>query len=62
MASGPLLVMTTWRRRKVYSGANAVNEEDPSATALRGCRRLVPPCYVPEGDSPLSLLATELFE
>jgi len=30
----------------------------PSATALPWCRRLVPPCYVPEGDSPLSLLAT----
>ena len=27
----------------------------PSATALPRCRRLVPPCYVPEGDSPLSL-------
>ena len=30
----------------------------PSATALPRCRRLVPPCYVPEGDSPLSLYAT----
>ena len=29
--------------------ADAVNEEDPSATALPRCRRLVPPCYVPEG-------------
>ena len=38
--------------------ADAVNEE-PSATALPRCRRRVPPCYVPEGDSPLSLLATE---
>jgi len=40
------------RRRKVYeslSRADAVNEEDPSATALPRCRRLVPPCYVPEG-------------
>jgi len=27
-----------------------VNEEDPpSATALPRCRRLVPPCYIPEG-------------
>ena len=32
----------------------------PSATALPRCRRLVPPCYVPEGDSPLSLYATVL--
>ena len=39
-----------------------MNEEDPSATALRGCRRLVPPCYAPKGDSPLSLLATVLLE
>ena len=31
-------------------------------TALPRCRRLVPPCYVPEGDSPLSLHATVLFE
>jgi hypothetical protein len=31
------------------SRADAVNEEDPSATALPRCRRLVPPCYVPEG-------------
>jgi len=23
------------------------------------CRRLVPPCYVPQGDSPLSLLEEE---
>ena len=30
------------------------------ATALPRCRRLVPPCYVPEGDSPLSLYATIL--
>src|SRR6056300_1062231 len=29
-------------------------------TALPRCRRLVPPCYVPEGDSPLSLYATVL--
>jgi len=31
-----------------------VNEEDPEprgATALPRCRRLVPPCYVPEGGS-----------
>jgi hypothetical protein len=25
----------------------------PSANALIWCRRRVPPCYVPEGDSPL---------
>ena len=24
----------------------------PSETALPSCKRLVPPCYVPEGDSP----------
>ena len=34
----------------------------PSVTALPRCRRRVPPCYVPEGDSPLSLLATVLLE
>ena len=27
------------RRRKVYLGDSAVNEEDPSATALPRCRR-----------------------
>jgi len=42
--------------------ADAVNEEDPSATALPRCRRRVLPCYVPEGDSPVSLLATILRE
>jgi len=47
-------------------GAKEEEEEEerpsPSATALPRCRRLVPPCYVPEGDSPLSLLATILRE
>ena len=34
-----------------------MNEEDPErdrANQVRRRRRLVPPCYVPEGDSPLS--------
>jgi len=44
------------------SGASTVNEEDPNATAQPRYRRLVPPCYVPEGDPPLSLLATVLLE
>jgi len=33
-----------------------------SATALPRCRRRGPPCYVPEEDSPLNLLATILRE
>jgi len=40
-----------------------VNEEDPErdrANQVRRRRRLVPPCYVPEGDSSLSLYATVL--
>jgi len=28
-----------------------VNEEDPERDRATRCRRLVPPCYVPEGDS-----------
>jgi len=35
--------------------ADAVNEEDPErdrATRLPRCRRLFPPRYTPEGDSP----------
>ena len=37
--------------------ANAVNQEDTSATALPRCRRRDPPYYVPQEDSPLSLHA-----
>ena len=50
--------------RKVYSGANAVNEEDPEPERYTGVEDLFRhvPCYVPEGDSPLSLLATVLHE
>jgi len=40
------------RRRKVYSKLTQRTRRTPSATALPRCRRLVPPCYVPEGDSP----------
>jgi len=35
------------RRRRRRS-----KERTPSATALPRCRRRVPPCYVPSGDSP----------
>jgi len=50
------------RRRKVYSELTQWTRRTPSATALPRYRRLVPPCYVPEGDSPLSLYATVLIE
>ena len=30
------------------------SERDRADNALPSCRRRVPPCYVPEGDSPLS--------
>jgi len=36
------------RRRKVYSKLTQSTRRAPSATALPRCRRLVPPCYVPE--------------
>ena len=48
------------RRRKVYSKLTQLTRRTPSAIALPRCRRLVPPCYVPDGDSPLSLYATVL--
>jgi len=36
------------RRRKVYSKLTQGTRRTPSATALPRCRRLVPPCYVPQ--------------
>jgi len=60
------------RRRKVYSKEappaaagegifipQAVNEEDSERDRAFWCGRQVPPCYVPGGDSPLSLQEEE---
>ena len=42
--------------------ADAVNEEGFECDHATQVRRRVPPCYVPRGDSPVSLLATILRE
>ena len=42
--------------------ADAVNEEGFERDRATQVRRRVPPCYVPRGDSPVSLLATILRE